>query len=53
MFMNLKITSKALPRLRKTWTSVILILFCIAMSSAQTVKGTVTSEGQPIPLATI
>ncbi|TXG39879.1 TonB-dependent receptor [Seonamhaeicola maritimus] len=31
----------------------VMILFCMAMSSAQTVKGTVTADGQPLPGATV
>ena len=51
--MNSKITLKSHSNLKKIWMCAILVLSCMAMSNAQTVSGTVTADGQPLPGATV
>lgn len=51
--MNSKTKQKLYSRLRKIWMAATLLLFCTAMANAQTVSGTVTSDGQPLPGATV
>lgn len=51
--MNLKIKFKTLSNFKKNWMCVVLILSCVAMTNAQTVSGTVTADGQPLPGATV
>ena len=51
--MNLKTTLKSHSGLKKIWMCGILLLSCMAMSNAQTVSGTVTADGQPLPGATV
>ncbi|WP_396600652.1 SusC/RagA family TonB-linked outer membrane protein [Algibacter sp. R77976] len=51
--MKLKKTLKMLSELRKAWMCAILALSCMAMTNAQTVSGTVTADGQPLPGATV
>ncbi|WP_282135215.1 SusC/RagA family TonB-linked outer membrane protein [Seonamhaeicola maritimus] len=51
--MKLKTTMKEVARVRQTLVGAVMILFCMAMSSAQTVKGTVTADGQPLPGAAV
>ena len=38
---------------RESWKCIVLILFCVTMSNAQSVSGTVTADGQPLPGATV
>ena len=42
-----------LERFRKTWRYLVLFLFCVSMSNAQSVSGTVTADGLPLPGATV
>lgn len=51
--MNLKTTVKRGAKTRQTLLGAIMMLFCMAMSNAQTVKGTVTADGQPLPGASV
>ncbi|WP_298551333.1 TonB-dependent receptor [uncultured Algibacter sp.] len=51
--MNLKTTLGTCLSFRKTWMCVVLALACMSMSNAQTVNGTVTVDGQPLPGATV
>lgn len=51
--MNLKTTLNRCLSFRKTWMCFVLILSCVAMSNAQSVSGTVTADGQPLPGATV
>ncbi|WP_298495866.1 carboxypeptidase-like regulatory domain-containing protein [uncultured Algibacter sp.] len=51
--MNLKTKLSIRSSFRKTWMCVILAFSCMAMSNAQSVKGTVTADGQPLPGATV
>ena len=51
--MKLKTTLKGGAGIRHILLGAIMILFCMAKSSAQTVKGTVTADGQPLPSASV
>ena len=51
--MNLKTTLNSISGLSKTWMCAALLFFSMAMSNAQTVNGTVTADGQPLPGATV
>ncbi|MGB5418368.1 SusC/RagA family TonB-linked outer membrane protein [Algibacter sp.] len=51
--MKLKTKLKMLSDFRKVWMCAILALSCMAMTNAQTVSGTVTADGQPLPGATV
>jgi len=51
--MKLKQTFKNFPRWRKSWICVVAILCCVAMSNAQSISGTVSADGLPLPGANI
>ncbi|SHI31332.1 SusC/RagA family TonB-linked outer membrane protein [Algibacter luteus] len=51
--MNSKTTQKSHSGLKKIWMCAALLLFSMAMTNAQTVSGTVTADGQPLPGATV
>ncbi len=51
--MNLKIFSSKCLRFKKSWLFFMLALCCIGISSAQTVKGTVSADGEPLPGASV
>jgi TonB-linked SusC/RagA family outer membrane protein len=51
--MNLKINLKTHPSFVKTWIIVTMILSCVAISSAQTITGTVSAAGEALPGATV
>lgn len=51
--MNLTINLKTHPSFMKTWVIVTMILSCVAMTSAQTITGTVTAAGEALPGATV
>lgn len=51
--MNLKITFKKPPNLGSVFLIAIVCFFSIAMTNAQTITGTVTAEGQPLPGASV
>ncbi|WP_282122048.1 SusC/RagA family TonB-linked outer membrane protein [Algibacter mikhailovii] len=51
--MNFKTTLKKFPDIRKTWIGAFLLLLSMATASAQSVSGTVTADGQPLPGATV
>lgn len=51
--MNLKTTLKLFLSFKQTWICYVMTLSCMAMSNAQSVSGTVTADGQPLPGATV
>ena len=51
--MNLKTTLKLFSSFKRTWICFVMALSCMAMSNAQSVSGTVTADGQPLPGATV
>ncbi|WP_235835931.1 SusC/RagA family TonB-linked outer membrane protein [Cognatitamlana onchidii] len=51
--MNFKTTLKKFPDIRKSWIGAFLLLLSMATASAQSVSGTVTADGQPLPGATV
>ena len=51
--MNLKITFKIPPNLKGVLFIAIVSFFSIAMASAQTITGTVSAEGEPLPGASV
>ena len=51
--MNLKTTLKKFPDIRKAWIGAFLLLLSMATANAQSVSGTVTADGQPLPGATV
>ena len=51
--MNLKRTFKKHLSFDQTWMFVVLLLSVVTMTNAQTVSGTVTAAGQPLPGATV
>jgi TonB-linked SusC/RagA family outer membrane protein len=51
--MNLKITFKIPPNLRRIYFFAILIFSSVTVANAQTITGTVTSEGEPLPGASV
>ncbi|MFV9551398.1 SusC/RagA family TonB-linked outer membrane protein [Algibacter sp. PT7-4] len=51
--MKLKTKLTSCLSFKKTWICFVLALSCIGMSNAQSVKGTVSADGQPLPGATV
>jgi TonB-linked SusC/RagA family outer membrane protein len=51
--MNSKITFKIPPNLRGIFLIAIVSFFSIAMANAQTVTGTISAEGEPLPGASV
>ena len=51
--MNLKITFKKPPNLRSVFLIAIVSFFSMAMTNAQTITGTVSAEGEPLPGASV
>lgn len=51
--MNLKARLNKCLTFRKSWMCMILTLSCMVMSYAQSITGTVTADGQPLPGATV
>ncbi|WPR70134.1 TonB-dependent receptor [Flavobacterium sp. NG2] len=51
--MKLKFTIKVFQSFRESWKCIVLILSFVTMSNAQTVSGTVTADGMPLPGATV
>lgn len=51
--MNLKTKPKTHSGFKKNWMCAALLLLCMAMTYAQTVSGTVTADGQPLPGAIV
>lgn len=51
--MKIKKTLKISTNIRRNLIAAILVLSCMAMAKAQTVTGTVTADGMPLPGATV
>lgn len=51
--MNLKITFNGPPNLKRCYWIAILFFFTITLANAQTITGTVSAEGEPLPGASV
>ncbi len=51
--MNLKIMFQIFPNLRKIYFFAILVFSSVMVANAQTVSGTVSAEGEPLPGASV
>ncbi|MFD0835661.1 SusC/RagA family TonB-linked outer membrane protein [Mariniflexile aquimaris] len=51
--MKLEFELDSFPSFKKTWLCLVITLSCFVMTNAQTVSGTVTADGQPLPGATV
>lgn len=51
--MNLKITFNGPPNLKRCYCIAILFFFTITLANAQTITGTVSAEGEPLPGASV